>query len=92
MIDSAVTTANVNSRQQRKICDAYFSYLVPEFEVLVRTNPNNEEYVDALAWLEQHYESDVLSLFSSDEFYFRAGFISGYAIYLDDKFYDDDDM
>ena len=90
MIDTAVTTANLNAKVQRKICDAYFSYLVPEFRVLVKKNPNNEEYIAALNWLEQHYERDVLSLFSSDEFYFRAGYISGFAVYKDDKFFDDD--
>ena len=90
MVDTAVTTANFNPKLQRKICDAYFSYLIPEFKVLVRDNPSNEEYIAALNWLEQRYEKDVLSLFSSDEFYFRAGYISGVAIYKDDKFFDDD--
>lgn len=83
MLDDDVTTANFKTTMQRRICDAYFSYLVPEFRVLVNDNPNNEEYCDALYWLEQHY-ADMESLFSSKEFYFRSGYISGYGIYVDE--------
>lgn len=90
MMDSLVTTANFNTKNQRRLCDAYFSYLIPEFKVLVKDNPENEEYKDALDWLDIHYEKDVISLFSSNEFYFSSGYISGFAIYTDDNYYEDD--
>ena len=87
MVDGDVTTANCKVNMQRKICDAYFSYLLPEFKQLVKDYPDNEEYKDALDWLEINYSS-VESMFESKEFYFRAGFISGFGIYKDDDFGD----
>lgn len=84
MINSNVTTASFNKvNMKRKICDAYFSYLVPEFRTLVEKNPNYEDYIDGLHWLEQNYMK-IESLFESKEFYFRSGFISGYGFYKDD--------
>lgn len=83
MLDDDVTTANFKTAMQRRICDAYFSYLIPEFRILVNDNPNNEDYYDALCWLDQHYQ-DLESLFGSKEFYFRSGYISGYGIYVDE--------
>ena len=83
MLDDDVTTANFKTAMQRRICDAYFSYLIPEFRILVNENPNNEDYYDALCWLDQHYQ-DLESLFGSKEFYFRSGYISGYGIYVDE--------
>lgn len=88
MTDLDVSTANFKVAMQRKICQAYFSYLVPEFKCLVESNPANEDYIDALNWLEQHY-SELESLFESKEFYFRAGYISGFGIYKDDEFFED---
>lgn len=85
MVDASVTTANCKVNVQRKICDAYFSYLLPEFRQLVKDYPENDEYIDALNWLEHNY-SFVESMFESKEFYFRAGYISGYGIYKDDDF------
>ena len=88
MTDSVVSTANFKVAMQRKICDAYFSYLLPEFKVLVANNPANEDYIDGLNWLERHY-SELESLFESKEFYFRSGYISGFGIYRDESSYDD---
>ena len=88
MTDADVTTANFKVNMQRKLCDAYFSYLLPEFRYLVKKEPHNEYYVDGLNWLEQNY-SKLESLFESKEFYFRSGYISGFGIYKDDEFFED---
>ena len=88
MTDADVTTANFKVNMQRKLCDAYFSYLLPEFRHLVKTEPTNEYYIDGLNWLEQNY-SKLESLFESKEFYFRSGYISGFGIYKDDEFFED---
>ena len=85
MINLNVETSSFNKvGMKRKICDAYFSYLIPEFKILVEKNPNNEDYIDGLHWLEQNY-TKLESLFASKEFYFRSGFIGGYGIYKDDE-------
>ena len=84
MVDGCVSTANVKMKKRKEICDAYFSYLVPEFRLLAEQNPENEDYVDAYNWLEHHYD-DVIGLFESDEFYFRAGFICGFGIYTEEE-------
>ena len=87
--DEIVSNANITSKQSKKILDAYFSYLVPEFKLLVHDHPENDEYRSGLEWLENYYD-DAEELFSSKEFYFRAGFISGYGIYIDESYLDDE--
>ena len=82
MLDGDVTTANIRSRNQTDICDAYFSYLLPEYEQLVNDYPENDDYKAGLFWLRRHYD-EIKNLFSSKEYYFRAGFISGYGIFID---------
>ena len=78
--DELVSSANMPIKKRTKLIDAYFSYLVPEFQSLVKKHPENDEYRAGLEWLERNYE-DAVNLFTRDDFYFRAGFISGYAIY-----------
>ena len=85
-----VSTANVNFKTRQKILDAYFSYLIPEFESLVAEHPENDEYHAGLDYLNKYYD-EIIDLFSSKEFYCRIGFIAGYALFIEDDFDDEDD-
>ena len=72
------------------MCDNYFSYLIPELRALAedteenRQNSNYQKYVDAYNWLLEYYD-DVESLFCSPEFYFRAGYVAGYGVFVEDE-------
>ena len=78
--DELVSSANIPLKKRKKLIDAYFSYLVPEFQSLVKKYPENDEFRSGLEWLDRNY-NDAVNLFSRDDFYFRAGFVSGYALY-----------
>ena len=86
--NQVVSTANVNFRSRKEILDAYFSYLIPEFEYLVKTHPENDEYKAGLDYLNKNYD-DVIDLFSSKEFYCRIGFIAGYGVFFEDEYEDE---
>ena len=88
--NQVVSTANVNFKTRRKILDAYFSYLVPEFESLVEEHPENDEYKAALDYLNKYYD-EIIELFSSKDFYCRVGFIAGYGLFIEDDYDDEDD-
>lgn len=88
--NQCVSTANVNNITRKKILDAYFSYLIPEFKSLVASYPENDEYRAGYEWLSKYYD-DVIDLFSSKEFYFKAGFISGYGVFIADEYIDEED-
>ena len=88
--NQVVSTANVNFKTRRKILDAYFSYLIPEFESLVEEHPENDEYKAALDYLNKYYD-EIIDLFSSKEFYCRIGFIAGYALFVEDDFDDEEE-
>lgn len=79
--DECVSTANcIDIFEKEDICDAYFSYLEPEFLALTKDNPHNTRYKKCYEYIRDNYEH-VLNLFSSNDFYFRAGYICGYAFY-----------
>jgi len=80
MSDQIVSTANHKAPYRRRIFDTYFSYLLPELRALSEENIENEEYKKAYHWLEENYD-ELESMFSSTEFYFRAGYIAGYGVY-----------
>ena len=76
-----ISTANLSKASARaRICDTYFSYLLPEMRALSREHPDNDEYKEAYDWLCIHYP-EVQSLFRSSEFYFRTGHIAGYGVF-----------
>lgn len=90
MSDHVVTTANHKAKFNRTLCDTYFSYLIPEFAYLTskpademddRDRRYADKYKEAYEWLLEYYD-DVLDLFGSDEFYFRAGYVAGYGVFL----------
>lgn len=79
--DESVSTANCESMDERiDICDAYFSYLEPEFLVLTNESPKNIRYKKCYEFIRDNYGS-VLNLFMMNDFYFRAGYICGYGFY-----------
>lgn len=79
--DEVVSTANcINAEERIDICNAYFSYLEPEFLALTHDNPRNIRYKKCYEFIRDNYES-VLNLFRSSNFYFRAGYICGYGFY-----------
>lgn len=84
--DKLISTANRKANARKRICDTYFSYLVPEMRALAadQEDEKHEEYSKALHWLETHYDA-VVSLFRSSEFYFRAGYIAGYGVFEPDE-------
>lgn len=84
MSDKIISTANLRPRAQKRICDTYFSYLKPEMRALAadKEDEKHEEYCKALQWLNAHYDQ-IVSMFRSSEFYFRAGFIAGYGVLED---------
>lgn len=81
-----VSTANHKAKYNEKLCETYFSYLLPELRNLSKPTEKNKEdrnyskYQEAYEWLEEHYD-EVKSLFRSPEFYFRAGYVAGYGIF-----------
>lgn len=77
--DEVVSTANHKSRFCVKLCDAYFSYLLPEYANLCKEHPESYQYGSSYEWLKDNYQQ-VKSLFRSPEFYFRSGFMAGYCI------------
>ena len=88
--DEIISTANHKAGYQHAMCDNYFSYLIPELRALAedteenRRNSNYQKYVDAYNWLLEYYD-DVESLFCSPEFYFRAGYVAGYGVFVKDE-------
>ena len=88
--DEILSTANHKTNFQLAISYNYFSYLLPELKTLSedteenRNNPNFEKYVDGYRWLRSNYD-DVESMFCSPEFYFRAGYIAGYGVFMPDE-------
>lgn len=84
--DSIISTANHSSRFQHKMFETYFSYLEPELRELVsdseqnKNNPKYEKYLEAYDWLIENY-NDIESLFCSQDFYFRAGYVAGYGVF-----------
>jgi len=78
--NGVVSTANLDTKGRKKVLDAYFSYLIPEFRVLTESHPENDEYKAAYEWLVKNYD-EVVGMFLSNEFYFRAGFVSGYGVF-----------
>lgn len=83
--DDSVSTANcVDTEERAAICDAYFSYLEPEFLALSYDNPKNSRYKKYYEYLRDNYER-VLNIFRTSDFYFRAGYISGYGFYKQKK-------
>ena len=76
--DEIISTANHKSKFQKLICDTYFSYLKPELRNLCKEDPDT--YKEAYNWIEKNYDR-VENLFCSSDFYFRAGFISGYGVF-----------
>lgn len=88
--DRVLTTANHKAKYNQKLCDTYFSYLIPEFRYLMNKpeeemdeidKRNRNKYKEAYLWLEDNYD-DIRDLFGSDEFYFRAGYVVGYGVFL----------
>ena len=80
--DEVISTANHKAKYQELICDTYFSYLRPELFNLMNKDP--DMYKEAYNWIITNYEK-VEDLFCSSEFYFRAGFISGYGTFESDE-------
>ena len=80
--DEIISTANHKAKYQELICQTYFSYLKPELRNLAKEEPDT--YLDAYNWIEKHYER-IENLFCSPEFYFRAGYISGYGVFEADE-------
>lgn len=90
MSDKLISTANMKNREQNDLCDAYFSYLKPEFYQLVSDNPDNREFRKAKVWIDKHYQ-EIKQMFSSTEFYFRAGYVAGYAVFEGEDDDEDDE-
>ena len=89
--NEVISTANLKKVSDReRICDTYFSYLLPEMRALSEEHPDNDEYKEAYDWLTVHYQ-EVQSLFRSAEFYFRTGHIAGYGVFIQQDEDDDDD-
>lgn len=87
--DKTVSTANHKAKFCLKLCDAYFSYLLPEYRTLAEENPRSRRFAEALEWLESNY-NDFRNQFRSREFYFRSGFMAGYCVI--DSSNDEDDL
>ncbi len=83
MSDKIISTANLKLPQRQRIVDAYFSYLKPEMRILVKENPDNDDYKEGYDWLCQHY-GEVEDLFASKSFYFRTGHVLGYGVFEND--------
>lgn len=87
--DEIISTANHKPQFQLAICHNYFSYLIPELEKVAadteenRSHPNYRKFVEAYDWLCDNYD-DVESLFCSQDFYFRAGYVAGYGVFTRD--------
>lgn len=79
--DEVISTANHKAIYQEQMCQSYFSYLKPELRNLAKEDPDT--YREAYLWIEKNYD-DVENLFCSSEFYFRAGYISGYGTFEPD--------
>ena len=89
--NEVISTANLGKVSAReRICDTYFSYLLPEMRALASEHPEMDEYKEAYDWLKTHYR-EVQSLFRSAEFYFRTGHIAGYGVFIQQDEDDDDD-
>ena len=83
--NEVISTANLSKTSSReRICDTYFSYLIPEMEMLVKEHPDNDDYTEGLDWLRKNYPL-VQSLFRSTEFYFRTGHIAGYGVFSEEE-------
>lgn len=89
MSDKIITSANYDPNFHAAMFMNYFSYLQPEFKVLCRVTdkdkPEYQEYSDALFWIDEYFD-DIESMFRAPDFYFRAGYVAGYAVYKKNNF------
>lgn len=87
--DEIISTANHTSQFQHRMFETYFSYLMPELRALAaeidenKNHPKYEKYLEAYEWLTEHY-ADIESMFCSQDFYFRAGYVAGYGVFRAD--------
>ena len=73
-----LTNANMKLRRRKLLFDTYFSYVEPEYEDLVKEDPENELYQENLQWLKENYEK-LEQLFLKKDFFFVSGFMFFYA-------------
>ncbi len=77
-VDRIVTTSGMKMKKRKILFDTYFSYVMPEFEDLVKEEPDNEQYTDNLNWLRENYDR-LEQAFMNRDFFFVSGFMFFYA-------------
>jgi len=82
MVNTLLTTANMNAQKRKMLFDTYFSYLEPEIDDLIAQTSDNELYQNAKKWLTENY-SQIQQTVMSNEFLFVSGFMFFYGIYED---------
>ena len=78
MVNTFLTTANMKMKQRKSLFDTYFSYVQPEYEDLLKEDPDNDIYLENHQWLVENYEK-LEQEFLSKDFFFIAGFMFFYA-------------
>lgn len=82
MVNSFITTANMKMKRRKLLFDTYFSYVQPEYEDLLKEDPENEIYSENHQWLVENYEK-LEQAFLAKDFLFIAGFMFFYAKFDD---------
>lgn len=65
---------NLNYEKQEQLFQSYMTFLQHEYEILVRQNPDNKNYIAAHDWLEENMPEIEAQFFDSN-FFFSAGFV-----------------
>lgn len=77
-VNTYLTSADMKMRRRKLLFDTYFSYVEPEYEDLLKEDPDNEQYAENLQWLKGNYEKLEQSFLKKD-FFFISGFMFFYA-------------
>ena len=78
MVNTFLTTANMKMKKRKCLFDTYFSYVEPEYEDLLKEDPDNDIYIENHQWLVENYEK-LEQAFLVKDFFFTAGFMFFYA-------------
>ena len=82
MVESLVTTANMKMKKRKILFDTYFSYVQPEYEDLLKEEPENDIFLNNHQWLVENYEK-LEQAFLKKDFLFVSGFMFFYAKFDD---------
>jgi len=77
-VNTFLSTANMKMKKRKCLFDTYFSYVEPEYEDLLKEDPDNDIYIENHQWLVENYEK-LEQAFLEKDFFFISGFMFFYA-------------